>query len=172
MKQESYDQWLLPDDESTVLPSGMPCTLRFPPSEYFLRIGSLPGGKLATAVAQGTDIATLNSESAAVMKADMEAKKSGAEEFNLDEVRDNELRGFLLMCYVFVEPKFSMEPKAGEIHPRRLRPEDRTFVMEWYARQMNKQQRGGRVDVESFRPEPGTSPVADERGAVAPAAGG
>ena len=172
MKQESYDQWLLPDDESTVLPSGMPVILRFPPSEYFLRIGSLPGGKLATAVSQGTDIATLNQESAAAMKADMEAKKSGAEEFNLDEVRDNEFRANLLICYVFVEPKFSMEPKDGEIHPRRLRTDDRTFIIQWYGKQMSAQQRGGRVDVESFRPEPGTSPVADERGAVAPAAGG
>ena len=171
MKQ-AYDQWLLPDDESTKLPSGMPCILRFPPSEYFLRIGSLPGGRLATAVAQDTDIATLTAENEAVMKADLAEKKSGVEEFNVDEIRDNEFRGFLLMCYVFVEPKFSMEPKAGEIHPRRLRPEDRTFVMEWYSKQMSAQQRGGSADLEKFPGQPEPSSVADERGAVASQAGG
>jgi hypothetical protein len=165
MKQaQAYDQWLLPDDESTKLPSGMPCILRFPPSEYFLRIGSLPGGRVATAIAQGTDVETLTAESKAGMKADWEANNCGDSEFDFNEIRDNELRANLLICYVFVEPKFSMEPKDGEIHPRRLRSDDRTFIIEWYGNQVNNIARGGRADVESFRPEPESGSVADERG--------
>ena len=157
MKQEvNYDKWLLPDDTSTTLPSGMPCVLRYPSSTYFLRIGALPGGRLAQAAAQQTTIEVLDAEAAIRAQADIQADVEQA----LTGVDEDELRTFLLLADVFVEPKFSLNPQAGEIHPRRLRTEDRTFVMEWALAQMKSIKRGAPNDIESFPAESNERPVA------------
>ena len=167
MKQEvNYDKWLLTDDTSTTLPSGMPCVLRFPPDEYFLRIGAMPGGNLlVSAVSQGIDVATLVQEAEASKEADIAAKKSSGYELDLAEVRNSEFRLFLLITYVIVSPVFSLEPVSGtSFHPRRLRPEDRTFILRWYEGQMKSIAKGGRADAETFPAESGAGALADERG--------
>ena len=180
MKQETiYDQWLLPDDETTVLPSGMPCILRNPSGEYFLRIGALPGGRIAEAVSQGTEVATLLEEdkqqAEADKEADMLANRSPEVPWSEEEIaqwREANYRTWLLAVDIFVKPVFSLNPKLGELHPRRLKTEDRTFINGWASKRIQEMYKGGRADVESFRAEPGTSAVADERVATDTTAAG
>ena len=167
-----YDKFLLPEDEETTLPSGLPVTLRFPPSEFFLRAGMLPGGRLASAISQGTDIETLKKEQEVLQKLDEEEKKTGKQPIDMEKIRSSVEYAMLLATYVIVKPVFSMDPKAGEIHVRRLRTMDRTFVVQWYVKQLESTARGGSADMETFRAEPATSGVADAGGDLVQQAAG
>ena len=168
MKQETtYDQWLLPDDETTVLPSGLPCILRNPSGEYFLRIGALPGGKIAEAVSQNTEVSTLLDEAKQQQEAEMLAKSAPDAAWSEDEItrwRDATHKSWLLAVDIFVKPVFSMDPKPGEFHPRRLQLHDRVFIQQWADKRMIAMYKGGRADVETFHPEQGPSAVADGGG--------
>ena len=149
-----YDKFLLPDDDTITLPSGMPCILRNPSGEYFLRIGALPGGRIATAISQGTDVETVAKEDdalrEAVKKEIEETPAAGWSEEKIQQWRDGMQRTGLLAVDIFVKPVFSLDPKPGEIHPRRLRPEDRIFIHEWANKRMSEYIRGGRADMETF----------------------
>lgn len=41
---------------------------------------------------------------------------------------------FRMLSALVAEPVFSLEPKEGEFHPRRLKPEDRAFLGQYFAR--------------------------------------
>ena len=169
MKQDvNYDTWLLPDDEETKLPSGMPCLLRNPSGEYFLRIGSLPGGRIAEAVSQGTEVATIIEEEKHRAEADKEADMLAKQDPNaawseaeIERWREANYRTWLLAVDIFVKPVFSLVPKPGDFHPRRLKTADRAFISEWANKRIEEMYKGGRADVETFHPEPGTGAVAD-----------
>jgi hypothetical protein len=62
---------------------------------------------------------------------------------------------------VFISPKFSLTPKAGELHPRRLCAKDRKWIDRWAAKYLDIE---GLEALESFRrqqsgaaPAPGSS---------------
>ena len=141
-----------PARRSSRFPRGMPCTLQYPTMRYFFAIASLPG-RLSRAVKERAPLEDIE-------KADREDLLAFTPELSNPELLEEaEQRTFLLLCDVFVKPRFSLTPNTGkgEFHPSRLRPEDRLWVTEWVNGKMQSIQRGGSADLETFHPaaEPG-----------------
>jgi len=153
-----YEDYLLPEPERMILPSKMPAILRYPSMKYFISLGSLPSA-LVKSVQLKTDAAEIRkAEGENLMEA------LSREPLTAEEIEDSEKRTNLLLCDVFVEPRFSMtpdpDPAKGEFHPSRLKLEDRTFVVDWVSKQLKSSERGGSADIETFPVEPATSGVA------------
>lgn len=150
-----YEDFLLPEDESVTLPSGMPAKLQYPTQRYFLSIGSLPS-LLTRAVSENASLEEIER----VDKEDLQQELS-REPLSPEHIEAAQLRSDLLLCDVFVEPRFSLTPKEGEFHPKRLQLEDRTFVLQWATAKLKSIRRGGSADLESFCQQPGPDKVAD-----------
>ncbi|HLI03147.1 MAG TPA: hypothetical protein VFC10_07460 [Terriglobia bacterium] len=111
-----------PETEEATLPSGLRVRLRPPVGlEFWARVGDLPGSLAAAARGE-------------------KAEKPSADELIA--------WSYQLICALIAEPKFSREPKEGEFHPRRLRPEDRAWLVQYYNRYTAG---GGGAALESFR---------------------
>lgn len=114
----------IPEIEEQTLPSGLVVKLRPPVHmEFWIRVGELPAS--VSAAMEGTSVARPNTS----------------------ELIEWSYR---MLSALIAEPAFSIEPKPGEFHPRRLKPEDRAFLTAYYNRHMNG---GGRSDLEGFREE-------------------
>lgn len=130
-----FAKYLLPVEvEEVTLPSGMVAKLRHPTLNYYLGRGLLPG-RLA-AVSQGTE-------------GDVTSPDAG-------EMSNSTL---LLLCDVFVEPRFTIHDPAesGSYPISRLRISDATKVLTWATEKMNASYKGGGggTDLETFRKESG-----------------
>ena len=148
-----YEDFLLPPNDAVTLPSGMPAELQYPTQRYFLSIASLPS-RLVRSLREGASLAEIE-------KADREDLASTLrDQLSPEQIEEHLRRADLLLCDVFVKPRFSMDPHEGEFHPSRLQMEDRTFVLQWATRKMQSIKRGGSADLESFRNQPGPAPVA------------
>ena len=116
---QNPEDFLLPNYETidVVLPSGFKVKLRHPSDMSFhMAAGSVPG-RLA-ALAEGRNA----------------------------EITAEELAGYShrMMAALIVEPKFSLEPRPGEFHPRQLRPADFIWLRKF-------SDGGGAVELERFR---------------------
>lgn len=119
------EDYLLPDTEEAILPSGLKATL-LPPTrlEFFFQLGLLPG-RLANAIA---------------------ATPSVPEPLSPQEALE---RIYKIIVLVFVSPRFSLTPGPGEFHPRRLHDEDRRWVDDWSEKYLKFG--GGGAGLEGFR---------------------
>lgn len=151
-----FEDYLLPEPERITLKSGMPAILRYPTMKYFMSLGNLPS-ILTKSVKLKTDAAEIKKAEGENL---MEALSH--EPLTAEEIEDSEKRTNLLICDVFVEPRFSLnpDPAKGEYHPSRLKLEDRTFVVEWVNKLLESNQRGGSSDLETFPVESAASGVA------------
>jgi len=132
MPLKRIEDFLLPEAEELVLPSGLVVTLRPPNSlEFYAAMGWLPG-RIANAI---------RGEHPAVLPAEQAVEKT-----------------YKLITLVVVSPKFSLTPAEGEFHPRRLRDADRKAIDDWAAKWLNLG--GGGDDLKSFRNR-ASRPVSD-----------
>lgn len=151
-----YEDFLLPGPEETKLPSGMPVVLQYPTTRYFMSVASLPGN-LARAIRDNASLADIKQADREDVIANLANEPMTAEQIEESDIRTN-----LMICDVFMEPKFSLTPTSPtEFHPSRLRPEDKLFVVEWVNRKLGSIGRGGSNDLETFRPKPSTDEPAD-----------
>lgn len=130
-----YNQYLIPDDvEEVTLPSGMKAKLRHPGLNYYLGRGSLPG-KLAAIFQTG-----------------------GGNEQTKPSVGEMNASTILLLCDIFVEPRFTncIPPEEGTHHISRLRIGDAAKAIVWATDKMAASYKGGGggADLETFRPQP------------------
>lgn len=124
----------IPDFEEVTLPSGLKVKLRPPVGlEFWGRLGQLPGSLAAA------------------------ARGEPAETPDPEEVIDWSYR---VICALLIEPQFSQSPGEGEFHPRRLRPEDRAFLSQYFERWNSG---GGGAALQKFRGQPG-KPAGDGPG--------
>lgn len=126
MTEANIEDFLNPETEAVTLPSGLRCVL-LPPTrlEFFARLGLLPS-RMAQAAAGETP----------------------------EPLRGQALadQSYEFIAMLFVEPKFSTKPGPGEIHPRRLKEEDRKWLDDWAEKYLSF---GGlRAQLESFRTQP------------------
>jgi len=129
----SAEDFLLPEQEELTLPSGLKVVLRPPNSlEFFAQLGMLPG-QLVNA-----------------LRGEKPPERS-AEEI-IESV-------YKIICLVVVSPKFSLEPKPGEWHPRRLRNADRKAIDDWAGKYLDLG--GGGADLTTFRAGPSGPTAAD-----------
>ena len=113
-----------PEIEDATLPSGLKVKLRPPIGmEFWARVGDLPG----TLSAAGKE----------------------KQEATPEEIIDWSYR---TVCALIVEPVFSRDPQPGEFHPRRLQPQDRLWLRQYYQRWLSG---GGGAALESFRGQAG-----------------
>lgn len=115
--------FLLPEYEDVILPSGLPARLQ-PPNrlEFYLLVGSLPG-RLAAALSR--------------------------EERVKLEGEDLVEWTWRVISKIFISPRFSLNPGPGEYHPNRLHDEDITFLVKWSNKYLIPG--GGGADLETFR---------------------
>lgn len=126
----------IPEFEEATLPSGLHVRLRPPVGlEFWARAGQLPGSLAAATRGEQPQPPTA------------------------DELVDWSYR---MLCALIVEPRFSPDPGDGEFHPRRLKPDDRAWLTEYYRRW----QGGGGAALESFR-GPDGKPAGDGPGGKA-----
>jgi hypothetical protein len=55
---------------------------------------------------------------------------------------------YRMLCEVCIEPRVSMEPKEGELHPDRVRLADAQFIVRWAGGEVS----ADGADLERFRP--------------------
>lgn len=101
--------FLLPLFEEVDLPSGMHAKLRPPTLDMHILFGGMPARLHAMAKA---------------------AKEGGTVEEQLTPEERLEW-AHAVICYCFIEPKFSTGGEPGTFHPSRLRTEDRMFLGKW-----------------------------------------
>ena len=124
------EDFLLPEFEEVELPSGLHAKLRPPSLDQWIMFGELPGRlhALAKAAQDGADLA---------QALPPEERLAWAHH---------------VICWTFIEPKFSTSGEPGTFHPSRLRSEDRKFLIEWSSK---FEQRGGGVGLDKFREQAG-----------------
>ena len=144
----NYEDYLLASGlEEITLPSGMPVKLQPPGMEYFLKLGVLPG-RLALGSSPEQTKESLGG-------------LQGDPEWAYREM-------CILLCSVFVEPRFSEHPQPGDgtLDVKRLKPNDAILVLNWADQHLRSITRGGSADLETFRGGDGEPAAAGESGEV------